>query len=60
MKNKIAPHALKRREFPKENMEVSLKSSRVLMYSFARFQSLVAPRTNSFALRGDRAAPKSI
>ena len=29
--NKIAPHALKRREFPKENTEVSLKSSRVLI-----------------------------
>jgi len=31
MKNKIAPHALKRREFPKENTGVSLKSSRVLI-----------------------------
>lgn len=31
MKNKMAPHALKRREFPKENTEVSLKSSRVLI-----------------------------
>ena len=31
MKNKIAPHALKRREFPEENTEVSLKSSRVLI-----------------------------
>jgi hypothetical protein len=31
MKNKIAPHALKRREFPKENTEVFLKSSHVLI-----------------------------
>lgn len=31
MKNKIAPHALKRREFPKENTEVFPQSSRVLI-----------------------------
>ena len=31
MKNKIAPHALKTRQLPKQNTEVSLKSSRVLI-----------------------------